>query len=178
MSHTKTTSYTLDLAEKAQQHPSAKKGKKKTEAKKSGDRVSAKTLLIRLNTKSNQKMKRRNSYGAEPSDAKKGRKSPDFVVAKATGTLCSDQIVLIVEVKTARASIGAARIQLDNYLRSASQKNTSSPFYGLLVRHSSFDLYKVTAGEPHLEKPNRSMTRSFYSDLCEIFQNVNNVKKK
>ena len=140
--------------------------------------MSAKTLLIRLNTKFNQKMKRRNSYGAEPSDAKKGRKSPDFVVAKATGTLCSDQIVLIVEVKTARASIRAARTQLEGYLKSASKKNTTSPFYGILVRHSSFDLYKVTAGKSRLEKPNRSMTRSFYSVLCDIFEDVNKVKEE
>ena len=111
----------------------AKKGKKKLEAKKSGDRVSAKTLLIRLNTKFNQKMKCHNSYGAKPLDAKKRRKLLDFIVAKATGTLCLDHIVLIVEVKTARASIQAARTQLESYLKSAFKKNTTSPFYGILV---------------------------------------------
>jgi len=96
-----------------------------------------------------------NSYGAGTSTggSTKGRKLPDFIVVKATGEQHADKIVLVIELKTAKANVGKARHQLSGYLRFAIEKpNTLSPLHGILIRQSKLDIYSISRGSNRVEK--------------------------
>jgi hypothetical protein len=119
-----------------------------------------------------------NSYGGHPSYAQKGRRSPDFVVAKATGKTCDDRIVLIIEIKTGKASQEAARTQLKNYMQLATKKRSIPAFPGILVWHTVFDYYKVSAsGEVEMMGKDLSVVDRLFDLLCEISIEAENVQQ-
>ncbi|KAF9233786.1 hypothetical protein BU15DRAFT_79766 [Melanogaster broomeanus] len=86
------------------------------------------------------------SYGRVPSYARQGKRAPDFIVTKATGSLYLDKIVLVVEVKKGRTSNLQAELQLGNYLRHASSKSHVPTLRGILIKHRVFDMYEVRHG--------------------------------
>lgn len=94
----------------------------------------AEDLLVRLD-----------SYNHEPTSAKKGIKTPDFLIVAATPRLHNDEIVLIVEVKSAYADYVGAQGQLFSYLKLAAKKGPQK-IHGMLVRNSVCDFYQLTPG--------------------------------
>lgn len=102
----------------------------------------------------------------KPSFARKGMKTPDFMVVGASESLHGDELLLIIEVKTRRADAGKAATQISAYLEAAAKIGLgTSKLRGMLIMHSKFSIFKLKDGKAVLVKRDLKMC----SSECEKF---------